>query len=303
MSRLPIRGSVYVDNFVTFGLESEPVRALTDAISAAAELLGLPCHPSSDPGEPQDFTGLTFDGPRGRVELSRKRLWRLRFGIGELLRRGKCSGEQLGRLVGHAIFACLIQRESFALLSSCYALIYTCGGYPHILWPSVRRELGWLSALLPLFFMDTWRTWSDQLHAGDASDFGFGVCSLASSSGIAAGLGRVSERWRFKTEDAIAARKHALRSTVFAVGRVDPVSCTPLDPIPAMPPPVSEFQMRAEFEEVPAELCQDPNWHVCFWGMGRPSQHSSGGGQGGRHVCPARLPKPFRPRQAPYHPV
>lgn len=167
---------------------------------------------------------------------------------------------------------------------------------------SVRRELGWLSALLPLFFVDTWRTWSDQLHAGDASDSGFGVCSHASSSEIAAGLGRVSERWRFKAEDAIAARKHALRSIAFAVDRhrIDPVSCAPLDPIPAMPPPVSESQMRAEFEEVLLSCARTPAGTSFFGEMERPSQHSSRGRQGCRHVCKARPPKPLRPRQAPY---
>ena len=47
------------------------------------------------------------------------------------------------------------------------------------------------------------------MHASDASPFGLGVCTRNCSKQEAGQLGRFSERWRFKIEDALKARKSA----------------------------------------------------------------------------------------------
>ena len=271
-----LRGAAYVDNFATFSHDPIIARETTQRIYDAATAAGLPRHEVSDPTEPQDFTGMHFNGQRGRVQVTTKRLWRLRLGIEGALAHGRCPGEQLRRLLGHITYACLLRREMLSILSSCYAFISSKGPASGVLWSSVRRELKWISSLLPLVYTNTWREWSPRLHVGDASDDGFGVCELMTDVATTSSLGRTSERWRFRTEDAIAARQHALRQvpadllhrcpdTVRAMQLHSPDVCIMNEPAPAA------SEKEGAFMEVPAALLLDEAWHVCFWGQWRES--------------------------------
>ena len=64
--------------------------------------------------------------------------------------------------------------------------------------------------LLPLFRADCSAVWDDTLQASDASTTGLGVCSSGAGAGIAGKLGRASEKWRYRIEDSIHARRSAL---------------------------------------------------------------------------------------------
>ncbi|CAK9106440.1 Uncharacterized protein SCF082_LOCUS49575 [Durusdinium trenchii] len=52
-----------------------------------------------------------------------KRLWRLRPGVRELIRRGSATGQQLERIVRHITFVSLCRRESLAALGEVYTFI------------------------------------------------------------------------------------------------------------------------------------------------------------------------------------
>ena len=255
-------GAAYVNEFATSS--HDPIIALetTQRTYDAATAAGLPCHDVSDPTEPQDFTGMHVNGQRGRVQVTTKRLWRLRLGIEGALAHGRCSGEQLGRLLGHITYACLLRREMLSILSSCYAFISSKGPASGVLWSSVRRELIWISSLLPLACTNTWREWSPRLHVGDASDDGFCVCELMTEVATISSLGRTSERWRFRTEDVIAARQHSLRQvptdllhrcsdTARAMQLPSPDACIMTEPAPAA------SEKEGAFMEVPAVLLLD----------------------------------------------
>ncbi len=51
------------------------------------------------------------------IRLRNKKMWRLRGGLEEAIRRGNLSGMQMERLVGHITWAALIFRPALALVS------------------------------------------------------------------------------------------------------------------------------------------------------------------------------------------
>ena len=46
----------------------------------------------------------------------RRKLWRIRQGLRKLCRRGRASGQQIERLVGHITFVSLVRREALSIL-------------------------------------------------------------------------------------------------------------------------------------------------------------------------------------------
>eukprot|EP00969_Alexandrium_andersonii_P271593 12003708-Alexandrium_andersonii.AAC.1 len=58
-------------------------------------------------------------------------------------------------LLGHITWTLLLRREGLALLQSVYAFVGCRGLECRPLWPAVRRELEWVSALIPLFVVRT----------------------------------------------------------------------------------------------------------------------------------------------------
>eukprot|EP00971_Amphidinium_carterae_P153485 3042937-Amphidinium_carterae.2 len=80
-------------------------------------------------------------------------------------------------------------------------------------------EARWMDALLPVLCHDMRASWHSQVHCSDASDTGYGVCAAWGDPRSLACIGRLDERWRFRTEDAVHARASALQPDLL---RVDP---------------------------------------------------------------------------------
>lgn len=116
----------YVDNFAGFSLVQQTATASVERTAAAATQAGLVCHPVEE-GAEQELLGVHWSGRVGRVSITPKRLWKLRFGILHALKIGALSGEQMRRLIGHASFAALLRRCSLRALSSVYAFVEQCG--------------------------------------------------------------------------------------------------------------------------------------------------------------------------------
>eukprot|EP00959_Pyramimonas_sp_CCMP1952_P133214 2785065-Pyramimonas_sp.AAC.1 len=68
-------------------------------------------------------------------------MWRLRYGIESLLRRGVCSGSALQIAMGHVTWAALLRREVLSLFSESYLFMQAAGDRPQKIWPRVRQEL------------------------------------------------------------------------------------------------------------------------------------------------------------------
>jgi len=138
---------------------------------------------------------------------ARKRIWRVRVGIRELLRRGWASGKMLERLVGQLCFIALGKREIYSVLGSVFAFIsknYSCCSR---IWPSVRRELMLFDALSPLLVTNLAAPWSDQIYSVDASFWGLGVCTTQVPLEEVKTTFRHAERWRFQSEHHVKARR------------------------------------------------------------------------------------------------
>ena len=75
------------------------------------------------------------------LTIKRERLWRVRFVLEALLRRGVCSSPLLQAVAGHVTWACMLRCESLMILDKTYAFIHSAAPPGTELWDSVRREL------------------------------------------------------------------------------------------------------------------------------------------------------------------
>ena len=66
------------------------------------------------------------------------------------------------------------------------------------LWPSVRKELFWIYAVLAALVAEVGQSWCGEVSAYNASPWGFGVVSAPWEPGVVQSIGAWRERSRFK---------------------------------------------------------------------------------------------------------
>ncbi|CAK0868150.1 unnamed protein product, partial [Prorocentrum cordatum] len=113
--------TAYVDNFVAFGTGPERPGEMLDAARKALEGVGLPAHPTETPVTVSEQLGWVFDGEREALRPKSRRVWRLRLGILELLKKGYATGRQIGKVAGHYAFIALAQRPMLSVFSAVYS--------------------------------------------------------------------------------------------------------------------------------------------------------------------------------------
>jgi hypothetical protein len=155
------------------------------------------------------FAGVDYDGERLTARVSSRRIWRLRYAIDYVLGRHDISGRSLEKILGHFTWGALVRREALAVVCACYEFVRKCYDSCTRIWSSVRRELRWMRSLLPLLEADMSLPWLPTIVASDAPDTGMGVCVRSLDVHQVARVGRLSEKWRFRVEEAQRAREHA----------------------------------------------------------------------------------------------
>lgn len=195
--------AAYVDNFGVLGADRQVVDEGLQKIIATLRGWGLLVHEIEPASQRADFVG------RGTVSIKKTRINRIKFAIDELLERQVCSGRTMQLLVGHLTWALLCRRCGLSLINACYAFIGDGSNQNRRLWKSVRQELQWVSAILPLLKFHVNSSWSPDITSSEASPWGYGVCYRTVDSHVAESIGRSSERWRFLFADATNAREHA----------------------------------------------------------------------------------------------
>ena len=237
-------------------------------INSRLQKLGLTVHEVSVASTSGEFIGLEFS--HNSFSVKRARLWRLRFALDRLLQIRNASPKLLEILVGHITWIMMVRRESLALLNRCYRFIHRDNPESVNLPFDVTSELENIRNLLPLLRASCAATWCPTLHAADASGTGLGVCYSPSSPDEVGGLGRMLEKWRVRSEDAICARRSALGVTL--PGRVDDVL---LDYLDQHSKPLATAQLLdidpdikdsiLHFNEIPGKILDPSRWKVCFF--------------------------------------
>ena len=211
----------YVDNFgVLATSEAEALRG-AQAISDVLQAKGLRIHPIECSSDSADFIGLRLDLRRLSVSIKPARCIRIRAAIQELLRRKHCSPALLEVVLGHCTWAALLRRESLSIFSAVYRFIRLGGSATRPLWSSVCKELHDFQAIIPLLSIELGAAWDPHIVATDSSPYGLGVTEKHVGAGVASGLGKVHEKWRFSCEAAVKARKNALSVSTDSVAPRD----------------------------------------------------------------------------------
>ena len=255
----------YVDNFCVLGHDPKLVDLQLSKIHKHFSNLGCIVHEQCPASVSAEFVGLNF--AHGSFSIKTSRIWRLRFALQFICRMKHVSGHMLEIVIGHLTWAMLLRRESLALLHHVYMFIHTHRHTVHMLTPEVRQELSDASAILPLLRSDVHRGWGHQVHASDASPFGLGVCARTLRSKEIAVIGRTSEKWRFRVEASIHARRSALNCA-----KPDRQGNRELDLLLPGCPALSDNQLLdadkelirtiSVFDEVPSRLLRPEDWKV-----------------------------------------
>ena len=198
----------YVDNFHVIGTDPEQVSQLSLKGIHALRSSGLVVHEEEQSTDSAHILGWEF-GENGSLRPSKRRLWKVRLGILQVLKTGQISGQQLERVVGHMSFISMVRREGLSILGDVYSFIKKHYFTPARLWKSVRRELSIWYGISPLLWKELNSQWSETIYATDASDWGSGATIATMPHNEVQELGRYAERWRFKDERWRFPRKSA----------------------------------------------------------------------------------------------
>ena len=166
----------YVDNLRVFGRNKKEVEDRFWAAVDGLRQAGLTVHEIEIGDSHAKMLGWEVS-TSSRLRPTPQRIWRIRVAIREILRRGRASGQQLERLLGHMTFVSLCRREGLSVLGEIYTFCKRHYQVVTPLWKSVRSELYKWDAISPLLFCDLSSPWSDTLLAVDASEWGLGVTS------------------------------------------------------------------------------------------------------------------------------
>ena len=210
----------YVDNLHVGGTcREEVVRRFRQAV-AELEATGLTVHEVEECESETKVLGWEYES-RGLFRPGRGRVWRARKAIREIVRRGRASGQQLERLVGHMTFISLGRREVLSVFAEIYTFIRKHYAVETPLWKSVRRELQIWDGICPLIVQNLQTPWSEKILSVDASEWGLGVCEADTSSTSNRELGSFSERWRFRDSKSSLARNFTFMEDEKIRGAID----------------------------------------------------------------------------------
>lgn len=187
-----LRYALYLDDGTFLGVDGpEALDAVLDEYMAAMISVGLP--PKMKKVEYARVRGTTlgleFDGERHTLTLEPHKMLCLITDTEALVRRGKCSGRDLGRLIGRWTWAVLCRRPALAALRSVYGFVERQTEVAQ-LWPSVIRELRTLVGLAPLLVAELGAAWHDEAVATDASMLFQGVTVASVTEDVATEVAR-----------------------------------------------------------------------------------------------------------------
>ncbi|CAK0839763.1 unnamed protein product, partial [Prorocentrum cordatum] len=286
----------YVDNFVSIGYDAEAVRSAVTRVMTELKRRGLVVtreeHLGDSEGE-HAVLGWSITAA-GRLSASASRLWRVRLAVRGLLRRGRASGRDLERVLGHIILVALVRREGLSIFEASFRFVQKCYHQQVPLWSQVRQELMAWDGVAPLPWRDLRAQWSCSVGCVDASPWVLGACEADWDVGAVREVGRRSERWRYGRAERLPPRRRALAAECAADGvaacdlgivaaQLDP-GCPAGDSQPVGPPVEHDLLAFPEVRQkespigIPIKISTDQHYTVLKSGGGarkRPAAAAS----------------------------
>lgn len=172
------RHSIYLDDTGFMGTDADDVDAKLDEYTRAMEAAGLPVKLSKTrraSADGMELIGVDIHGRDLTVGVHPSKLHQLARRTEAFLQRGKCTGKDMERLMGHWTWAVMVRRCVLSVFCKVYRFIEVAGKKTFEIWPSVARELRTAIGLAPLLFASLASPWFPKAIATDASDTGMGV--------------------------------------------------------------------------------------------------------------------------------
>lgn len=209
-----VRHSVYIDDVGFIGpSEVEVNKKLEEYV----RVMDVECTPTKQSktvrasADGVELTGFLIEGVTGRVGVDPHKLERLVTETMGMLRRGRCTGQQLSTVVGKWTWAALGNRFALSVFSAVYRFVACARWRSFTIWRTVSDELTVMCGLAPLLFSNLRADWMPCVVATDASSTGLGVVAQAMEP---AECGRVSEQVRCGDLRALAVKRQRWRCIV-----------------------------------------------------------------------------------------
>ena len=171
---------VVIDDFFLFCLDRRLAEQLLQRVLHAYATAGFVVKQSKvvrPTALPVKVIGFDIDGAAGTISLPADSLCSLVHSTLSLLRAEFVTGNQLAHVVGRWTWVMMLRRPSLAILQHVYGYCRAAQTRRFTLWPSVRRELRMLLAVLPLLHARLQAGFFHRAIASDASELAAGVVS------------------------------------------------------------------------------------------------------------------------------
>ena len=203
---------VYVDNLGIITSSAEEARKQVGLLVEHMSSMGLVMHETAVSSDELESLGVILDFRSLVSRISSKRGTRIRNALRAVLKRNKCSGDTMRRLIGHCTFAALLRRPSLSCFSSVYKFMDVAGSEKQTLWVAVREELRCFAGLVPLLKSSWMLPWSSRAFCYDSSKEGWGVTSAQLDPVEVAEIGRTREKSRFRLAPSGASARQSAQS-------------------------------------------------------------------------------------------
>lgn len=190
----PLLSATYVDNVCVLATSKSAAAEGLQRVVCALRRHGLPVHEISEPSAHQEFIGLELLD--GRVRVKPRRLWKLRYGVEVVLRRGRISGPALEVLLGHLVWHMMTVRPALSIFDAVYEHVRAHREGAGTLSRDAARELRQAAAVLPLLVADLFAPRESTVSCFDASPIAYAVCETRCSEHQVPALGRTAQLWR-----------------------------------------------------------------------------------------------------------
>ena len=167
----------------------------------------------------------------------------------------------------YATLCSLLARPSMICFLSVYKYIQQIGSSRGVFWVTVRDELRSFQGRMVLLVAEWDRSWLPLALASDASEWGYGVTSMAAVPSEIARVGRNAERSRFKHDGVLGARAAPFRAAGDLERWASAVSADQQSLRVALPEGTENWELDDRFPEIPGEWRAKSRWMVL---RGRP---------------------------------